>query len=853
MNLKEVHRVLHEFYHKELTNGRQRHVVFWYDEEGEFIDNIDSLDLPDVRVLRVTTNNLFATKYELEKQDTMSHFLLYANMARPNPSQDWLLDIYKLAFEFATDKITVIMRELGIKDDVLRETFKSYKVFFNNKTRFQNFTKYPIDSYTHEAIDLTVLAVLTKSRTNGLDEVVKSLMRSHADGNQKAWENIKKYGDVEKFWELIEKHYGYRNEEKTIQSLLIFFMLTYASQHNHNITFPETWQKHMSTRPTNVIVFMNQWMNHREDRTYYNRLADQVADVVKAEHYAKPWEVTDIIDMDVFRLYDEMIIHYITDQLTANLADLNTYAAIISNRRKLHWYQEYEHEYEAVYQAVRILRLINEENLIPEQSSSAMFQSYVNDYYQIDTAYRKFYVSYDQIEQKERLQKLREQVENSYANRYMGELALKWARSLETTNPKAWPLTGISQQKDFFRNWVQPYQANDERVFVIISDAMRFEIAHELMGLLNNERKASTDISAIQSVLPSYTSLGMAALLPHKQMEYTEDATVFVDNHNTSGTNNRSQILQNTVPDSVAVQFNDVMGMNRASFREAFHGKKVIYIYHNTIDARGDHAATEMEVFQATEDAMKDIRSLVNRLVVDISVSNILITADHGFLYQRDALTTSQKTPQNINDALLAKRRFIVTGAPNEVEGTLTYAMDYLLKQENELFVSVPKGINRFAVQGAGANFVHGGAMLQEVVVPVITFKNDRSKSLANQAKKVAVKLTTPTRKITNTITYLAFLQTDRIENKKLALRLKLYFVDEDGQRVSNENIIIADSISTQPSERTFREKFVFKSMEYDKRKTYYLILEDEEEQVESVYERYPFTIDIAFSNEYGF
>lgn len=194
-------------------------------------------------------------------------------------------------------------------------------------------------------------------------------------------------------------------------------------------------------------------------------------------------------------------------------------------------------------------------------------------------------------------------------------------------------------------------------------------------------------------------------------------------------------------------------------------------------------------------------------------------------------------------------KRFILTDKPTNAEGTLTYSMDYLTNQKEALYVTVPKGVNRFAIPGAGANFVHGGAMLQEIVVPVITFKNDRSRSLANKAKKVDVKLTTPTRKITNQIMYLEFLQMSRVEDKKLPLRLQLYFVDEDGQRVSNESIIIADSVSTQSGERIFREKFVFKDIAYDKRKTYYLVLEDEDTTVDGIYERYPFTIDIALQN----
>jgi hypothetical protein len=64
---------------------------------------------------------------------------------------------------------------------------------------------------------------------------------------------------------------------------------------------------------------------------------------------------------------------------------------------------------------------------------------------------------------------------------------------------------------------------------------------------------------------------------------------------------------------------------------------------------------------------------------------------------------------------------------------------------------------------------------------------------------------------------------------------------------------IIADSASSQAVERTSREKFVFQSKAYDKHKTYYLILENEEEKAGTVYEKYPFMIDIAFMDDYGF
>ncbi|GGJ91370.1 DNA repair protein [Lentibacillus kapialis] len=846
MNLNEVHRVLNDYFQKELTNGKQRHVVFWYDEEDDFKEEIESIDLPGVRVWQVTPNNLFATKYELEKNDPASHFLLYANMPRPNPHDDWLLDIYKTGFEFATDKITVIMRELGVTDDSLRETLKRYKAFFNNKNRLLVFRKYPVDMYTQETIDLTVLAALTKSRTNTMDDIIRTLMRKWHEGDESVWEAIRKYGDTDRFWELAEKYYGYTLREKSLQSLLIFFILTYATQYQMNSNIPESWQAYISPRPANTIVFMDQWMNHVDDRPVFNSLVDQMEDVLNVRHYAKEWDITDIVQMDGFRLFDESIIDYLATQLINQVTDFDTYDDMIAARRIRHWYPEYKYEYEALHHAIKLLRLIHErEPLIPEQSVFDMFHAYAGDYYQADTAYRKFYTAYDRIEHKERLHQVRDMIENVYANRFMDELAVKWAGSLEKSDNKEWAVSGLPQQHDFYRDWVKPHRERDERVFVIVSDALRYEVACELSERLNNERKASANISAIQGVLPSYTAVGMAALLPHRIISFARDGAVTADGLNTKGTPHRDDILKQNVPASVAVQFDEVIGLNRQAFRETFQGKKVIYIYHNTIDAQGDNATTEKEVFEAAEDAIKDIRSLVNRLVVDLTAANILITADHGFLYQRDALERSQKTPQSIDESILAKRRFLITETPTEMEGTLSFPLDYLFDEEIGWFVTVPQGVNRFAIPGPGANFVHGGAMPQEVVLPVIEFKNDRSRSSRNQASKVDVRLTTPARKVTSPVMYLAFLQMVRVEEKQLPRRLKLYFADIAGERVTNENIIIADSTAVQPSERTFREKFVFKDMAYNRRETYYLVLEDE--QTEEVYERYPFTVDIAF------
>ncbi|CAM3140152.1 BREX-1 system phosphatase PglZ type A [Filibacter tadaridae] len=848
MKMSEIQLLLKASFEKELLNHQKRHVVFWYDAEGEFLEDIKELVLEGVCIWMLTENNLFATKYELETVDPGSHFLLYANMEKPAPREDWLLSILKMGSEFQTDRVTIMMRELGITDDTLRPVFKKYTRFFNNRTRYSAFTSYKTNRYTEEMIDLTVLAALVKSPFNTLDDIIRTLFKLHGDEMHIAWNIIEKYGDIETFWLLAERYYGYSLKEKSLSSLLNHFVLTYLSEQVSFIDFPDSWQQYVSNKPTNAIIYIDSWMNHRTDQSIFNERMDELSEVLNVNASIEEWEIEKVAEADTFRAFDENVIHYLQKQLISGANQFDSYEELIKKRRRLHWYPEYQHDYEAIEYARCLSKFAHEKNRhIPEQPANELFQLYENDYFQADLYYRKFYTAYDRVKNKERLSALQTIVEDLYTNWFLQELSVKWTSSLERQQHQGWPLKEIEQQSNFYRTYVQPYVSGGERLFVVVSDALRFEVAKELIDTLNHERKASTTLKAIQSVVPSYTDLGMAALLPHNKIRY-EGQDVFVDGIRATGIANRKKILNRSVEETFALTYQDFIVRSRSELRQLLVGKKLIYIYHNEIDARGDHAATEMGVFEAVDDTMNDIRLIINQLVNAVSASTIMITADHGFIYQRDQLEKRDKIPKEVDDARISTRRFILSDQEVNVDSTLTYSMDYILESDQQLYATVPKGADRFQVQGAGANYVHGGAMLQEIVVPVITFKNDRSKHSGNDLRKVEVKLTNPVRKITGIITYLEFFQTEKVEGKRRPNRLLAYFVNEEGQRISNENIIIADSPSGDPRDRTYREKFVFRTMRYNRKARYYLILQEEEKTPHSIYDKIPFSIDITIS-----
>ena len=209
MNLDEIKRVLDGMLNKESADGRRRNIVFWYDENAEFAGEIDELQLANASVIKLTGGNSFAVKYQLEKVDTGSNYLIYSPSPKPLPRENWLLDILKYSGEFSTDKTTVIMRDLGVRDASLREVFKKYIKFFNNKERYAKFASYNIDSYTASKEDIAVFSSLCRLPAPDLGSVVKTVLMAEVGGENKCMEALEKFGDPDAFWKLMEDVYGY--------------------------------------------------------------------------------------------------------------------------------------------------------------------------------------------------------------------------------------------------------------------------------------------------------------------------------------------------------------------------------------------------------------------------------------------------------------------------------------------------------------------------------------------------------------------------------------------------------------------------------------------------------------------
>lgn len=852
MNINQIEAALSDIFNEPLKDGEQRKIVFWVDKDNEFTEDIERLTVDKVKVHMLTDRNQFQTKYLLEEEDPTSSYLIYTNMEL-GVEDNWLADTVFYSKTFYADRISLILSELNI-DPSLRAVIKKYERFFNNKERFRKFSALNIETYSEGIIELSIMSVLCNVRTPDFEEVLKAVLMDTLDDNENKYLSLlEKFFDIEVFWNYISNHYGYEREKKSLKTLFIHLAVTAFSQSVGEENLNGLSDFISNRNKTNAVVFIDHWMHHKTDYMVFDEYAKMAEQEIQLSNIINNLPIETFKQADTFPYVDRAIIIYIANGLVTQLEDYDEYTKLIKLRRAKHYYDNFASIYEALYYTVKIHEFYKEHQQgIPQGRAIDLYQAYVNDYHLMDTYYRKFYVAYDEESNHDLLKKLKMLVENLYTNWYMGELSSHWSQAVESEMTQDWSLPGIKNQQHFYSSFIDSKVRNGERVFVIVSDAMRYEIGVELADRLNTETMGVCDVETLLGVVPSITKLGMPSLLPHKEIDIDTNARVFVDGKDSSGLENRKKIIESKVAESIAVHFQDVLAMNKAGRRETFKGKKLIYIYHDTIDAMGDKASTEVYTFNAVETSLNQLYDLVKIIRDDLSGTNVYITADHGFLYQRDELEESDKIGQDSIDNIEVKRRYILSQEQREVSGQLAINLSSVIKNEQQLTAYLPKATLRYKMQGSGINFVHGGASLQEIVIPLLTFKNKRTGQKGAKAiKKVDIKLTNTTRKITNSIFNLEFFQTEKVEDKTTPRTVVIYMADEEGRVISNEETIIGDRPFDNPADRTFKIRFVLKNIPYDRNKTYYLTIRDTETSVEV--EKIPFNINLGIISDFDF
>ena len=856
MDSEKVIQDLNQRFAQPLPEFYKRRIIFWCDEEREFEDKLDEIVLHDAKLIALTGTNYFAVKKLLGVEDTTGNYVVYCPLSYEKPEDDWLLDIRLYSEEYRADLISNWMDEMGLPQTaVLRKQVKEYRKFFKAAARREKIAKQKnIPSVPRQLdmavlgalagiIDVTPYAIIKKVLCAGLDTETNRLYCDFTD-----------YGADKAFWDMVQKGTGYVADAPNLGHLAAHILLTGATR-TMQPEYLSKWKDFLSeAHQAYCYDFVSEWL-HGADVDQLREIVIRIEEELKLpEHFIK-LEAADLVNTEIFPCIHELILIKLMTEIADSIIDVNIIKDTVEKRRTCVWYEEVKDFYEG------ILQVANMQNFFKEHTTGfhsaqgvKVWKEYTTEYYKMDTFYRLFHRSYGRSLKTyhEKLHDLfshvMEKAEGLYKNWFLGQLGENWSKVCAEEMERYGKILEVPQQEEFYKSKVKNA---DNRVFVIISDALRYEVAADLADQLRRETKSQVDLSSMQGIFPTITKFGMAALLPHEKLSVELQGNVvevFADGQSTES-HDRDRILKTDKEDSVALKYTDLVTAKRLERSAWVKSKNVVYIYHDTID-EASHTSDTL-VFPACDDAIEELKNIVRIITSDFGGTNIMITADHGFLYTYSPLNEDDKADKEgfKNRIVEYGRRYAIMMKDSKPE-YLQYVK--FLDGNTDFEAYAPKENVRIKMNGGGLNYVHGGISLQELCVPLIEYhflRNQYKEYQRNKdtydTKPVEISLLSATHKISNMIFSLNFYQKEAVGDNRSGVVYQIYFTDSKGKQISDVQKIIADKTSENGQERTFRCSFNLKSLKYDNKEIYYLVIANERGEIKAQEE---FQIDIALA-----
>jgi uncharacterized protein (TIGR02687 family) len=772
----------------------ERHrVVFWYDAKKELRSDFESLELAGIQKIELT-NNEFGVKHRLLRQEPENKFLLYREGPQPDDLENWLLDVQLTQGEFRTDQAAIWLSELELGLE-FSDVVQAHAEFFQALKRKDALKRLLKADDTPGMIRMKMLAVCASSEPR-MDTILENLLAELAENREEKFKLVSRCCLDAFLWEQMNRCYGYSSDTPGMRDFVIeLFKSCYSMGTEGQVRLTG-----------DALVFLKRWKDSRQHEEPFEALSGECAEILNIEQDLGKRDFRDLIELDYFRLIDQKIISDLVRSVVARTISAGDVALWVRQRRQGHWYGEFRHLYDAVDYAVQFIHSLDEATLAMESMVDGV-ERYSRFWFKLDQLYRKFTYHVRCSGQSSLMGPLTDQIENLYSNNYLLKINDRWQSFVDGTTK--WDASPIVVQKNFFQRWVSPFLRKEKKVHVIVSDALRYEIGDEFLSLMRQEDRFEASLEPVLAMLPSYTQLGMAALLPNRELTLAENDSgmVLVDGQSSQGTGNRTKILSQAAHHRVtAIKAEELMALNKEDCRALIRDHDVVYIYHNHIDAVGDKRESEERVFEAVEETLQELIRLVKKLT-GANANNLLVTSDHGFIFQNRAIEESDflgVDPEG--EEILCRDRRFVLGKGLKENPSLRKFTSAELGLGGDVEVLIPKSINRLRLKGSGSRFVHGGASLQEVVIPVIRINKKRQSDIS--AVEVDI-LRGASSIITSGQLGVALYQVQPATEKVQPRNLRAGIYTQAGELISDCHELTFDLTSENPRERELQVRFV--------------------------------------------
>lgn len=879
MDLTHIHAHLKRLF----TSGGHDHtgsrIIWWQDSDGEFAEELDNLGIETchddgVTLIRLGTEPTLGVKVRLLLDEPKGRFLIYEQSPPPDPAHDMLLDIRKWAAPFAADKSTLILRELGLVDDLSLKTHIAQRArFFGSRDRVDKLIRLIAPSDGPLQIDLKIMAVLARAPQPQIAQILR-IMLAELDphdltAQHKTLAEFERFGVDETFWNFVGQEFRYAETVPSLRNLLLRLFATDFVRHvTGAVPISLSHLQLPNGGGTNAVVFMDGWRDSSSHQRAYDALSSVMADDLQIKGQLASFDLSDLETVHSFlevekRLASLLVREVLDVSETVNAARIG---GLCGSRQNAYWANAEKpttedapraalHKvYDAIGFGAAFLALKGEVGAhLRSNSAAETWKLYTDRLYRFDQLYRLFGEAADVAEAQnwDVLKDLRNHIEDVYGNWYLAELGDLWTRQVETDLLPKWTLAGVSNQYDFYRREVKPVLDADpsRRMVVIISDAFRFEAAQELFKTLEGKDRFQAALDSMLGVLPSYTALGMSALLPHAELAYAADGTVQVDGKAASGLEARKKLLEPV--NGIAIKAADLMEMKKEDGIAFFKPYRVIYVYHDQIDQTADKG-NEEKTFVAVRTTIDEIAALIRRAFT-FNCNRALVTADHGFLFQSAAPNEAHKNAISTRPegTVIAKKRYLIGTDLGQNAGAISGDIAGTANAQTDMQFWVPKGINRFHFVG-GSRFVHGGAMPQEICVPLLRVNYARGEGKGRERTKVIKVGLAPlfhTTRITTSRHRFTITQTEAVSTRvqPLTARIALY---DGAQQISNAEIVTFDSTAADMNLWKKEVWLTLANQSFNPSKPYHLIVRNTEDQLD-IFPPHSVTISLAFDNDF--
>lgn len=862
-----------------LNAFEKRRIVFWHDVDGSFegefnrisvfgFDGASSFERP-IRFVKADEGSKFALKRLICREEPESDFLIYSHLQKDFSPRglegNWLADIEFIAEHFQADFSSVLLDELGATDSAA-EGIERFKAFFGAADRKKKFVRLMPNAQSKEDVAVGVIGALLNAADLSTAQMVKSYLVALVNGDDPLADLVK-FGADESFASYIQSRLGYSGDLDSCDDVVAHVVLSALS-----CKLPENALHGLESRisPQHGQFCLNVVDDWMRDESFGEDLYDLCRRVERAynlEQRFSQMTSADLAEADCLPCINERILIDLMGSM-AHGADRAGEAVAIAKRRKdLAWYDRVAPYFNALSSATDASRFFRDHAqgfhlALPVD----VWKAYTADWYRMDASYRKFCRACDEclhssaeipVSLDNALDGLASWMERIYTNWFLADSNACWVNVCERQWRDQGYVEGVDRQTRFFDEHVMVGAGGAKKTLVIVSDALRYEVAADLAERLERDTKGSAELRGIQSVFPSITEFGMAALLPHNTLSFDwGSGTVSCNGMPAMSTKEREAVLRTRVQSSCAILSKDLISTKRAERKDLIGDAEIVFVYHNKIDATGEDYRTERDVFAACDAAIDDLVALVKIAVNDLGISRVVITADHGFIYTRDALAERDKVGKADigSETVKLGRRYAMLDNVS-VEDTLFIKMNMDDMQGGAYMGLSPRECVRIKKAGPGECYVHGGASLQEMCVPVIQFRNRKgsSKGFVEQ-QSATLKLLSTSRRVNSMMFRVDLFQPEVVGGKVLPAEYELAMTDASGNEVSN--VIKAHADMTEPDDtvRVTRSQFNLKAgRQYASRKTYYLVCRERE--TKQIVWKEEFKIDIAFApaDDFGF